>query len=104
MYLENSLGMTTAQQQGTGFRGTEGQDLSNLVPSGTNSSGFTALLAGDRYASGSFSFRGTFGSWWSSTYTSATSARYRFLRSNQAGVYRGSNSKASGFSVRCLKD
>jgi uncharacterized protein (TIGR02145 family) len=104
MYLENSLGMTTAQQQGTGSRGTEGQDLSNLVPSGTNSSGFTALLAGYRLISGSFVNRGTTGHWWSSSETSAPFARYRILSSSQAGVTRGSNYKESGFSVRCLKD
>jgi uncharacterized protein (TIGR02145 family) len=104
MYLENSLGMTTADQEGTGFRGTEGQDLSNLVTSGTNSSGFTALLAGGRDTDGAFSDRGTRGYWWSSSETSATVAHARYLVSSQAGVGRLSLTKAIGFSVRCLKD
>jgi uncharacterized protein (TIGR02145 family) len=104
MYLENSLGMTTAQQQLTGYRGTEGQDLSNEVTGGTNSSGFTALLAGARNTAGTFISRGTNGYWWSSSESSATNALFRRLNSSQAGVRRGSNSKALGFSVRCLKD
>ena len=106
MYLENSLGMTTADQQLTGFRdsGTVGSKLKSSTFGGTNSSGFTALLAGRRNAFGTFSSRGTSGYWWSSSETSATLAHFRFLGSSQVGVSRGSYSKAAGFSVRCLKD
>ena len=106
MYLENSLGMTTADQQLTGWRdsGTVGSKLSTLTSSGTNSSGFTALLAGSRSTSGSFGIRGTRGYWWSSSESSATNAHNRFLSSSQVGVYRFSGNKAYGFSVRCLKD
>jgi uncharacterized protein (TIGR02145 family) len=104
MYLENSLGMTTADQQVTGFRGTEGQDLSNLVLSGTNSSGFTALLAGHRNSNGTFANRGTGGLWWSSSEAGASFAHSRSLLSSQAGVFRNNYYKALGFSVRCLKD
>jgi uncharacterized protein (TIGR02145 family) len=108
MCLENSLGMTTADQQDTGFRnsGTVGSKLSTLTDNGngTNSSGFTALLAGSRTANGTFSLRGTSGYWWSSSEASATAAHYRALRSSQVGVYRYSYIKATGFSVRCLKD
>jgi uncharacterized protein (TIGR02145 family) len=108
MYLENSLGMTTAEQQLTGLRdsGTVGSKLSTLTNNGggTNSSGFTALLAGYRSTNGTFLSRGTFGYWWSSSETSAINAHYRFLYSIQVGVYRGSTNKVPGFSVRCLKD
>jgi uncharacterized protein (TIGR02145 family) len=108
MYLENSLGMTIAEQQGTGFRdsGSVGSKLSTFTNNGTgtNSSGFTALLAGFRLTNGSFSSRGTLGFWWSSSETSASNAHRRLLRSSQAGVYRSSLTKAYGFSVRCLKD
>jgi uncharacterized protein (TIGR02145 family) len=106
MYLENSLGMTIAEQQGTGWRnsGTVGSKLSTLTANGTNSSGFTALLAGFRFTNGTFSFRGTYGFWWSSSETSASNAHFRHLHSSQAGVFRSSYNKAYGFSVRCLKD
>jgi uncharacterized protein (TIGR02145 family) len=108
MYLENSLGMTTADQEQTGWRdsGTVGSKLSTLTDSGngTNSSGFTALLAGYRFAIGTFNFRGTRGRWWSSSEASATYAHSRGLNSSQVGVLRSSRNKADGFSVRCLKD
>jgi uncharacterized protein (TIGR02145 family) len=106
MYLENSLGMTIAEQQGTGWRnsGTVGSKLSTLTANGTNSSGFTALLAGYRITNGTFSFRGAYGAWWSSSESSASNALYRSLVSSQAGVFRYSYNKDNGFSVRCLKD
>jgi uncharacterized protein (TIGR02145 family) len=106
MYLENSLGMTIAEQQGTGWRnsGTVGSKLSTLTATGTNSSGFTALLAGYRITNGTFSFRGAYGAWWSSSESSASNALYRSLVSSQAGVFRYSYNKDNGFSVRCLKD
>ena len=106
MYLENSLGMTIAEQQGTGWRnsGTVGSKLSTLTANGTNSSGFTALLAGLRSANGPFTSRGSSGSWWSSSEPSATTAHHRYLVSGQEGVSRNSFNKAYGFSVRCLKD
>jgi uncharacterized protein (TIGR02145 family) len=108
MYLENSLGMTIAEQQGTGFRdsGSVGSKLSTFTNNGTgtNSSGFTALLAGVRFTNGAFNSRGTLGYWWSSSEASATNAHYRVLGSSQAGVHRDGINKAVGFSVRCLKD
>ena len=108
MYLENSLSMTTADQQLIGWRssGTVGSKLSNLTDSGngTNSSGFTALLAGIRFSFGPF-FNLSNGNWWSSSETSATLALNRNLTgSSQVGVSRNSYNKAYGFSVRCLKD
>jgi uncharacterized protein (TIGR02145 family) len=81
-----------------------GSKLSTLTANGTNSSGFTALLAGSRFTNGAFGNRGTFGYWWSSSETSATNAHYRSLHSSPAGVRRHSRNKAFGFSVRCLKD
>jgi uncharacterized protein (TIGR02145 family) len=106
MYLENNLGMSTADQENTTWRssGTVGSKLSTLTSSGTNSSGFTALLAGYRFTSGTFYNRGTGGRWWSSSETSATFAHVRYLASTQVGVNRFSLNKANGYSVRCLKD
>ena len=107
MYLENTLGMSTSDQENTNFRnsGSVGTKLSTLTSSGANnSSGFTALFAGFRGADGAFNDRGSNVHWWSSSEASATSAQRRGLGSSQAGVHRFSSFKAIGFSVRCLKD
>ena len=106
MYLENTLGMSTTDQQATGYRGTQGQKLSDLVLApATNSSGFTGLRAGyRRNTDGAFLARGNSGFWWSSSEVSTTGTQRRFLASSEAGVFRSSINKAFGFSVRCLKD
>jgi uncharacterized protein (TIGR02145 family) len=111
MYLENSLGMTTAEQQDTFFRssGSVGSKLSTLTDNGggTNSSGFTALLAGYRSYNGRFANRGTIGHWWSSSSEAGATnnAHTRTLAINQVSVNRGSHhDRAHGYSVRCLKD
>ncbi len=70
---------------------------------GNNSSNFTALLAGGREAGGSFGGRSSVACFWSSS-ESGSGAWYRNLRSSEAGVGRGADAKASGFSIRCLKD
>lgn len=70
----------------------------------TNESGFSGLPGGYRSNSGVFGRFPEYGSWWSSTEISATSAYYRFLNFGNATVYRFSHSKEIGFSVRCLRD
>ncbi len=111
MYLEHGQGMAIAQQNtNNAWRSTtgEGNKLRAVGGSGatqwTNTSGFAALLAGDRFTSGTFNSRGSGGNWWSSSETSATFAQRRYLVSSQAGVSRTSPNKANGYSVRCLKD
>ena len=72
MYLEQSLGMSLADLQGTFFRnsGNVGQDLSLFSNGGTNNSGFSGLLAGNRNSGGTYTGRGASSYWWSSTETS----------------------------------
>ena len=65
---------------------------------------FSGLLAGNRNTNGSFVNRTSNGYWWSSSATSATTARNRNLNTGNRGVNRNSNNKAIAFSVRCLKD
>ncbi len=73
--------------------------------SATNESGFSGLPGGGRYNdSGNFYTVGTNGSWWSSTESSTTNAWYRYLGYTNGTAYRSTNSKQSGFSVRCLRD
>jgi uncharacterized protein (TIGR02145 family) len=74
---------------------------SELLSGGT--SGFKALLAGYRNATGSFFNRGSYAGFWSSS-ESSSNARYRNLSSGNSPVRRNTDSKVYGFSVRCLKD
>ena len=81
-----------------------GTKLSSYTLNGTNSSGFSGLLAGYRNtASPWFYGRGTYTYFWSSA-QSGSNAWYRLLYSSYSTVYRNANTKAYGFSVRCLKD
>ncbi len=68
------------------------------------SSGFEAVIAGARDAGGSFGFKGTFVSFWSSTAKDSTHAWYRDLNSSSTQVGRGNVAKTISSSVRCLKD
>jgi len=60
-------------------------------------------LAGYRSTDGSFHGRASYAYVWSSS-ESGGSAWSRYLNSGYATVYRFTNAKAYGFSVRCLKD
>ncbi|MFC3813265.1 fibrobacter succinogenes major paralogous domain-containing protein [Lacihabitans lacunae] len=108
-YLEHGLGMSIAQQNtGNTWRtsGTVGSKLSTLTSSGTNSSGFTALIPGFRNESaGAFQVRNTSTWFWTSSQGSTnTTARARSLASTQTGIYFGQAPQGRGYSVRCLKD
>jgi len=98
--LENYVDSGTVSCTDTGWRGTDCG--TKLKPDGT--SGFEGNLAGNRYTNGTFSYRGTYGYFWTSSQYSDTNSWYRRLYSDNATVYRLNDSKANGFSVRCLKD
>ena len=70
----------------------------------TNESGFTALPGGYRDGSGKFYSIGLYGGWWSSTEGGTNYAWSRTLYYSIGNVYRGTNSKELGFSVRCVRD
>jgi uncharacterized protein (TIGR02145 family) len=67
----------------------------------TNESGFTALPGGSRDINGAFSRIATSGFWWGSDNSTAW---YRDLDYNYAGVIRVSPNKKNGLSVRCIKN
>ena len=75
---------------------------------GSNSTGFSALAAGNRsYAGGTFHNLTTGTYYWTSTERSSGDAWYRYLETAINQVFRYSyniNGKQNGFSVRCLKD
>ena len=92
----------------TGWRGTnEGDRLKSSNPywcnnaTGCASSEFNKKPAGSRNSSGSLSFVGSFGYWWSSS-PSGSNAWRRFLSSGYSDVNRWTGSQAYGYSVRCL--
>ncbi|SHN93795.1 hypothetical protein BHECKSOX_1085, partial [Bathymodiolus heckerae thiotrophic gill symbiont] len=94
--LEGQLGMSTTQQNLTGWRGT---DQGTQLKVGVNG----VKLAGFRSTNGNFYSRGVNADLWSST-GSSSSAYRRSLKTDEARVSRSGSGKALGLSVRCLKD
>ena len=83
----------------TSWRGIDGG--TKLKQGG--SSGFSALMAGNRQTDGSFYNSGPSVYFWTSTDVDSN-AWYRTLNFGLATVSRFNNNKPFGFSVRCLKD
>jgi uncharacterized protein (TIGR02145 family) len=112
--LEIYLGMKQDDADRPGFRGTnEGSKLAgdsslwtdealeNIAAFGT--SGFNALPAGYNY-NGTFSHLGIGTDFWSSTESGDEYAWIRFLFIYNSDVYRFTENKNNGYSVRCIKD
>ncbi len=70
----------------------------------TNESGFTALPAGKRSNSGTFSVVGSSAVWWTSTEYNTSSAWNRSISCISSGIDCSGSIKQTGVSVRCLKD
>ena len=79
--------------------GTVGNDQVN-----NNGCGFTALPGGSRLYNGTFNQAGSTGNWWRATEFSETLAYYRYISYCNSRIYKSSNNKQNGFSVRCLRD
>jgi uncharacterized protein (TIGR02145 family) len=115
-YLEHGLGMTIADQnafniwRNSGNVGAQLSTLSRLTPAsangtGSNTTGFTALMQGQRVSTtGAFQGRGTRSSMWSSTPSGSTNVVTRFIGNDQAGVAPSIQNRNSAHAVRCLKD
>ncbi len=71
---------------------------------GTNSSGFNAFPGGYRTYFGTFYSIGYLSSWWSSSEDSGTIAWHWYLNYKQSQMYRDTDDKRTGYSVRCIKD
>jgi len=71
---------------------------------GTNTSGFSALLAGARNYNGVFNYLGYGTYFWLSTEYNVTSAYFLYLEYNLSGLHGYNVSKGYGLSVRCLED
>jgi uncharacterized protein (TIGR02145 family) len=96
--LGTTLGTTTA---GTQMKTTTGWiDFG----SGSNSSGFTGIPAGERNYLGTFGMIGIYGTWWSTTMSFSDTVSYYFLICNQTTLNTSSQNKKDGFSIRCIRD
>lgn len=112
--LEMCQGMSQSEADKTQWRGTdEGGKLKETETShwlspnigATNTSGFTALPGGWRGSyNGTFYDNGSIGYWWSATEDHSIYAFYRYLSFDKTMIYRYSNSKGFGLSIRCVKD
>lgn len=70
----------------------------------TNESGFSALPAGSRDTVGDFNYISASAGFWTSTELDVNNAYSRDVSYGSGEVYRRSNDKRSGYSIRCLKD
>ena len=109
MTMEMALGMSEAEANDTGLRGTDqGMQIKTTygwsnAGNGTNSSGFAGLPGGLRgWNGGGFDNAGYGAYWWSSS-PIGSAAWVRFLFNGQDG-YRGIRSLPSGYTVRCIRD
>ena len=113
--LEMYLGMSQAQADAIGWRGTdEGGKLKEADithwqspnTGATNESGFTALPGGFRYnPAGNYANMGIYACFWSSTEHGTDFAWHRILLYSEAEVYRNMGYlKHYGLSIRCVKD
>lgn len=111
--LEMYLGMSQAEADATGQRGTdEGGKLKEMGTmhwnspntGATNESGFTALPGGYRSNGGNFGNVGVTAYFWCSTELGSVSAWARLLGYSYSKVYRQHYNKQDGFSVRCVRD
>lgn len=113
--LEMYLGMSMADADGAGYRGTDqgarfaaDQDLwagGYLKDNPAfGSSGFLVLPGGGRRYNGSFGHLGDNANFWSATEFDTYTAWGRHIYSAYSTVHRYNDVKSDGFSVRCVRD
>jgi uncharacterized protein (TIGR02145 family) len=105
----NYDGTTTSNNMGKSMAVSCGQWIENTFEgsigcklSENNSTGFSALPAGERYnVSDSFL---SLAAWWTASDIVETRAFYRYMQSSGGSVIRGNEIKNMGYSVRCVQD
>jgi len=70
----------------------------------SNSIGFNGLPGGFKSEAGTYSNIGTKGYFWSATFISDQSAKYRYLSNNDGAFRQNTIFRSSGLSIRCVKD
>ncbi|MEI7812295.1 MAG: FISUMP domain-containing protein [Ignavibacteria bacterium] len=71
---------------------------------GTNTTGFSALLAGYRNINGYFYVLASYTYYWSSTEYDVASAYHMTLNFTDSSIYWNSDFRSYGFSIRCFED
>ena len=112
--LEMYLGMNQIEVENTDWRGTDEGDKLKITGTtywdapndgANNVFGFSALPGGYRHNGiGVFGDVGRAGYWWSSTEGNSTRAWHRRLDNAHSVIFRRSDEKQNGFSVRCVKN
>jgi len=113
--LEMTLGMTSAETNTWGIRGShsEGRKLkvteeaflwTDHANRGTNSSGFTALPGGRALNGSTFESLMSYAFFWTTTQFDGSAAYYRNLQYDNNQVGRQYIAKWYGFSCRCVQD
>ncbi len=73
-------------------------------PGSTNTSGFTAIPAGSRYLSEDFNWMSIYCYYWTSSEFNNNVAGFLYLYYGNTIVYKDSNFKNNGYSIRCIKE
>jgi uncharacterized protein (TIGR02145 family) len=108
--LEQNIGISQSMLDTEGWRGDdEGNTLKtnsgwNTDGNGSNENGFSALPGGMRSEDGEYSALGERALFWTSTGPNVFRCWYRMLSLEGGAIMRSNWSKASGYSVRCVKD
>ena len=108
--LEMELGMSEADANSGGWRGTDqGIQMKTTTgwsegENGTNSSGFSAKPAGNRTSQGHWTNTVHNAFFWTPASSTGSASLFRHLRFEEAGVFRGNYGSGQGLSIRCLKD
>ncbi len=109
--LEVYLGLNPDSVKVWGWRGTnQGIQIKSTTGwedggNGTNTSGFTGLPGGFRYAAqGAFYSLGKLTYWWSSSELNANEGWYRLIDNTNNDIYRATTSKKGGKYIRCVKN
>ena len=112
MTMEMALGMSEAEANSMGYRGSAGtqmktdygwRETADIDGNGTNSSGFAGLPSGGRYGNGWFGGAGSTGAWWTSSPT-GYGAYFRVLSHTNGAIGRQEQTPRTGWSIRCIKD
>jgi uncharacterized protein (TIGR02145 family) len=100
-YVDGSTGTSSPYESSTA-----GRYLKATSVNGQNTSGFSALLGGASNSGGTFSGNGNYGYWWSSSgyNNNSSNAYYRDMAKDSEGASYNDISKATLFSVRCVRD
>jgi len=89
---------------GTKLKATSGWNAYSVVPSGSDTYGFSALPGGYGNSDGYFYNAGNNGSWWSASEDYSYGAYYRYMLYNFENVDYYYDDKCFLYSVRCLQD